>query len=185
MKKYTLFSLVMAFLIIGLSLPAFVGAYVTTETSTHAAKSFPVYGPGHAGTLKSAYGTLDLTVTPGDGYIYEMCRVPANAIVVGGVFYAEDLDIHGTETLDMDVGWAANGSDAADPDGFLNAGVLTGDAVTGYKPEAGTYMPFGGVLLTAGSKQFAKETVIQIEGNAAAATFAPGRISIRVDYLID
>ena len=161
-------------------------AFATPETLTslRAFKGFPVAGVGHGGSLKTAYGTYSVASNPEDGDIFEMCRIPAGATVVGGRFYAFDIDA-GTEALDMDVGWAANGSDAADPDGLLNAGVLTGDAVDGVKPESGTSMPLGGVLLVSGKKQFAKETVIQIEANVAANSFSAGVIGLIVHYLMD
>lgn len=111
-----------------------------------------------------------------------MCKVPAGAIVVDGFVRADDMDT-GAEALDMDVGWAANGSDAADPDGFGNLGVWTGDAVTDIKPEGSIYYPFNGVLKD-GPKTFARETTIQVEANAAATTFAAGTLYVGVFYIV-
>ncbi len=153
-----------------------------TLTSAFAASTYPVHGPGPAGDVKVAYGTYAVAANVEDGDIFEMCKVPKNATVIGGYFSAGDLDT-GTESVDLDVGWAANGTDAADADGFGNFGVLTGDAVTGYKPEVGTLMPLAGVLMTAGPKTFAAETTIQVEANAAAATFAAGTITVVVYYI--
>lgn len=153
-----------------------------TLTSTQAATGYPVHGVGPAGNVKAAYGTYTIAANVEDGDIFEMCKVPKGAVVLGGWLYSGDLDT-GTEAIDMDVGWAANGSDAADPDGLGNFGVWTGDAVTGVKPETGTSMPLGGVLITAGPKTFAAETTIQIEANVAAATFAAGTVSLVVYYL--
>ena len=136
------------------------------------------------GTVQTVYGKITVSANPADGDIYQMVRVPNGATIVGGYFRADDLDTNATETLDLDIGWAANGVDAADPDGFGNLGVLTGDAVTGIKPEVGTFIPLGGVLYTAGPKTFGEETVIQIEANAAAATFAAGDMWLCVDYVM-
>lgn len=155
-----------------------------TLTADRAKDKFPVAAHGDAMTLKVATGKYDVAANVEDGDIFELCKLPKDAVVVGGVFYADDLDT-GTETLDLDIGWAANGSDAADPDGFGNYGVLTGDAVTGVKPETGTLLPLAGVLITGGPKKFAAETTIQAEANAAAATFAAGTISVVVYYFID
>jgi len=187
MKQFKFFScLAFIFLILCIFAPNQSFATPETLTSTRANAGFPVAGVGHGGSLKTAYGTYTVPAAVEDGDIFELCRIPAGAIVVGGRFYADDLDAtSGTAALDIDIGWAANGSDAADPDGLLNAGTLSGDAVTGVKPEAGTSMPFGGVLLTAGKKEFAKETVIQAEVNTAAATFTPGIIGVIVNYLMD
>ena len=85
--------------------------------------------------------------------------------------------------LDMDIGWAANGTDAADPDGFGNLGVWTGDAVTDVKPETQIWYPFNGVLKD-GPKTFAAETTIQLEANAAAATGGTGTVYVGVYYLV-
>lgn len=155
-----------------------------TLTATRAASTFPVAGDGFAGNLKVATGTYELAANVEDGDIFEMCKVPANAVVVMGWVYGDDLDT-GTEALDMDVGWAANGTDAADPDGFGNLGVWTGDAVAGIKPEAGIHYPFAGVLYTGGPKKFAAETTVQVEANVAANAGGTGTLTVVVLYFID
>lgn len=155
-----------------------------TLTATRAATGFPVAGEGLAGSMMVATGTYELAENVEDGDIFEMCKVPANAVVVGGWIMGDDLDT-GTETLDMDAGWASNGTDVADPDGFGNLGVWTGDAITGLKPVAGIYYPLQGVLFADGPKKFSAETTIQIEANAAAATGGTGTLSIVVLYFID
>jgi hypothetical protein len=132
----------------------------------------------------TAYGEITIAANPADGDIYELVRVPRGATVIGGYLMADDIDTNANETLDMDIGWAGNGVDAADPDGFGNLGVWTGDAITGIKPEVGNYFVLGGVLFTTGPKTFAKETVIQVEANAAAATFAAGKMWVVVHYVL-
>lgn len=154
-----------------------------TLTTTRAVSTFPVFKPTGAGILCCAYGTYELAANVEDGDIFEMCRVPAGATVVGGMIYADDLDT-GTEALDMDIGWAANGSDTADPDGFGNLGVWTGDAITDWKPVAGIMYPLQGVLLTDGPKTFARETIIQVEANAAANAGGTGTLSVVVYYTV-
>lgn len=151
---------------------------MATLTSTRAAAGFQSAG----GEFRVAWGTYDLAANPTAGDIIQLCKVPAGATVVGGYFAAEDLDSNATEEIDLDVGWAANGTEAADPDGFGNFGVLTGDAVTGYKPEAGTLMPLGGKLITDGPVTFSEETTIEVDVNVDAATFAAGRVTVVVYY---
>lgn len=157
---------------------------MATFTATRAASTFPVGGVGPATAMHVATGTYEIAANPADGDIYQLCKLPANAVVVGGWIYADDIDT-GAETLDMDVGWAANGTDAADPDGFGNLGVWTGDAVAGIKPETGNYYPLGGVLITAGPKKFSAETTIQVEANAAANAGGTGTLTLVVIYFID
>ena len=152
-----------------------------TLTATRAASTFPVFTPAGGGAVGFAYGIYELAANVEDGDIFEMCRVPEGATVVDGFVRADDLDT-GTEALDMDVGWAANGSDAADPDGFGNLGVWTGDAVAGVKPEVMVWMPLNGVLKD-GPKTFARETIIQVEANAAANAGGTGTLYVGVYYI--
>jgi len=153
-----------------------------TLTATRAASTLPVFKASGAGIVCAAYGTFAVAANVEDGDIFEMCRVPAGAVVLSGVVRADDMDTNATETLDMDVGWAANGTDAADPDGFGNLGVWVGDAVGDIKPEAYNYFPFGGILKD-GPKTFAAETTIQVEANAVSATFAAGDLTVVVYYI--
>lgn len=156
---------------------------MATFTAARAAATFPVAKPIGGGTLSAAWGTIEVTANPVAADIYEMCRVPAGAVVTGGYIYGDDLDTNATETLDLDVGWAANGVDVADPDGLGNLGVLGTDTVAGIKPEAGYQYLLGGVLITDGPKTLAAETVITVTCVATAATFAAGTLSVVVYYL--
>lgn len=154
-----------------------------TLTAARARAGVPVPSHGLGGTLKAAWGTYDLAANVEDGDIFEMCWLPAGATVVSGILYGEDLDT-GTETLDIDVGWAANGDEEADPDGFGNLGVLTGDA-TAQTGEAGITVLLGGVLRTDGPKTFNAQTLVQLEANAPADAGGTGRLTLVVYYLMD
>ena len=133
--------------------------------------------------VQTVYGMVDIEANPADGDIYQLVRLPAGATVVGGALYAVDLDT-GAETLDMDIGWAANGAESANPDGFGNLGVWTGDAVAGLRPEAGNYFPLGGELFASGPVTFTRETIIQVEANAAANTGGTGKMWVIVHFVI-
>lgn len=152
-----------------------------TLTSTRAASTFPLSGPATAGVLQVAWGTYTLAANVEDGDIFEMCKIPAGATVVGGYVQAADLDTNATETLDMDIGWAATADEVADPDGFGNLGVWTGDASV-HLPVAGNWFPLAGVLQSAGPKTFSAEAMIQVEANAAAATGGTGVLTVVVFY---
>lgn len=128
------------------------------------------------------FGSINVAANPADGDIYQMVRIPAGATVIDGVLRAADLDT-GTEALDMDIGWAANGAEAADPDGFGNLGVLTGDTSV-HMPVAGLFVPFSGVLITTGPQTFTYDTIIQVEANAAANATGTGRMWMLVHYVI-
>lgn len=161
-----------------------------TLTSTRAASTFPVAQSHTAGNLMVAYGTYEIAANVEDGDIFEMCKIPAGATIVGGYFYGDDLDT-GAEALDLDVGWAANGGsgtyDSADPDGLGNLGTLTGDAFAAgnVSPVVGLIYPFSGHFANGDLPTFTAETTIQVEANAAATTFAAGAISVVVFYVND
>jgi hypothetical protein len=157
---------------------------MATLTAARAAANFPVAGHGFGGSLKIAWGTYTLAANPTAADIIRFCRVPAYATVVGGVFYGADIDT-GTETLDIDIGWEDNGTDAADPDGFGNFGVLSGDVITELIPVAGIWRPLQGVLLTAGPKTFAAETIISGTVIATAAAGGTGVLSLNVYYTLE
>lgn len=140
-------------------------------------------GPGDAFSVKASVGVYNIAANTEAGDIFEMCKVPAGAVVIGGWLMGADLDT-GIETVDLDIGWKANADEVTDPDGFGNLGVVTGD-VSVHLPVAGIYIPFQGVLLTAGPKKFTAETVLQVTANAASATGGTGYITMVALYIID
>lgn len=130
---------------------------------------------GPPGNLCVAYGTYDFASAPSAADVLQICKLPAGAIVLGGFLRAEDLDSNATETIEMDVGTAA------DPDAFLNSGVLNGDAVTNVFPEGGVLIPLHGTL-AAGPVTITAETIVQVTFTAAAATFASGAVTVVIYY---
>jgi hypothetical protein len=167
-----------------------------TLTAKQAASTVVPFGHGLAGTVKAAIGKYTIAANLEDGDIFELCKLPANCLVIGGMYHLGDIDT-GTETVDMDMGWAANGGGAAtftdsggttwtnagenaDPDGFVNSGVLTGDAITDLLA-GGNLRPFP---MASGPLYFSRETIVQAEANAAAATFAEGTLYVVVYYIV-
>lgn len=161
-----------------------------TLTSTRASNTFPTFAPFGNGAVGVAYGEYNIAAAVEDGDIFEMCKVPAGAVIVGGFLYGADIDT-GTETLDMDIGWAANGGsgtwDAADPDGLGNLGTLTGDAFAAgnLSIAAGLLYPFNFTTAAGRLPRFTKETTIQIEANTAGNAGHTGYVSMVVFYTID
>lgn len=160
-----------------------------TLTGTRAAASFPAFKPTGSGLLCAAYGTYEIAANVETDDIFELCKVPAGAVILGGHIYSDDLDT-GTEVLEIDFGWAANGGsgtyDTADPDGLGNFGATpwTGDAITGIKPEVGVYLPFGGQLLNGDFPTFTRETTIIATAVVAANSFTAGALSVVVFYVV-
>lgn len=154
---------------------------MATLTAARAASNFPVAGPAVKGVLQVAWGTYNVTAALSAADIIEFCRLPKGATVLGGYVQAADIDT-GTGVFDFDIGWAANGSEAADPDGFGNLGAWTGSAVTALRPETGNYFPLGGVLFTTGPQSFTAETVIQGVCNVAANAGGTGYITVVIFF---
>lgn len=157
---------------------------MATVSATRASANKAIYRPTGSGILAVAWGTYAHASNLAATTIIEYCRVPAGSTVVGGFWYAGDLDTNGTEELDIDIGWAANGVEAADPDGFGNLDVLTGDASV-HNPVAGIWIPLAGVLRVTGPQFFTKETVIQAVVNVDAATGGTGQSTMVVHYTVE
>jgi hypothetical protein len=151
-----------------------------TLAGTRSTATWPKGGAGDSYNVKAAYGTITVDSATEDGDIWQLCRLPAGSTVIGGWLMGGDGDT-GIETLDIDLGWAANGVDAADPDGFGNLGVWTGDASK--TAPTGNHFVLAGVLQSAGPKTFTVDTLIQAETNAAAATGVAMELTVVVLYL--
>jgi hypothetical protein len=158
---------------------------MATFTAARAAATFPVAKTVGGGVLHASWGTIEVLANPTPGDVYEMCRVPAGAVIVGGQILSEDMDVNAAETLNLSVGWAANGVDAANSTGLSNFGVASVDTVAGIKQEPGYNYQLGGVLILDGPKTLAAETVITITCIATALTFGtpPLTLSLVVYYL--
>lgn len=158
---------------------------MATLTGARAVDGFPIGGFGEGTDLKISWGTYSLAANPAQNDVIRECWLPKNARVIGGWLYAKDIDTNASETLDLDLGWEANGDEVADTDGFGNFGAMDGDAVAFLKPEVGNFYVLGGVLLTDGFKKFNANTRISLTVNAAAATFAAGHVSVAIFYVLD
>ena len=151
-----------------------------TLAGTRSSITHPMGGSGSAFAVQAAWGTVTVDASSEDGDIFQACRVPAGATVIGGYVMAGDGDT-GIEALDIDIGFAANGVDAADPDAFGNLGTWTGDASK--TSPTGNHFMFAGILQSVGPKTFTADTIIQLETNTAAATGAAMEVTVVVHYL--
>ncbi len=101
---------------------------IGTVASAQVASGKPVAGHGFAGNLKVAYGTYNIGSAVAQNDVIQMCRTPKGAVILDVAIFGQDIDT-GTEALDFDAGYAANGVDAADTDAwgvFVN---VTGDGI--------------------------------------------------------
>jgi hypothetical protein len=153
---------------------------MATVTATRASSTFPVPG---SSVLRVAHGTYEHAANLAAADIIEYCRLPAGAVVVGGWWGGDDLDTNATEEIDIDIGWAANGVEVADPDGFGNLGTMTGD-VSVHLGAAGLFFPIQGVLLASGPISFSAETVCQGVVITDAATGGTGTSTLVLYYYV-
>ena len=160
---------------------------MTIFVGSRAAASFPVAQGHTAGAVHVAYGSYEVTIESVAADTYELCKVPAGAIILGGKFYCDDLDT-GTETMDMDVGWKANGGsgtyDTVDADGLADMGTLTGDTgAPNLAAAAGLVYNMAGPHFGNGDfPTFTRETTIQVTCVTKQATLAAGAMSVYVLY---
>jgi hypothetical protein len=158
---------------------------MTTTVATRGAANFPVAGGvGNAQSIKIAHGTVEIATNPAPADIFQMCRIPKGAVIVGGRLYGDKLDSigSGSALLDLDVGLNIAGT--RDTDQLGNFGVLNGAAVTGYKPEAGHNLPLGGLLTSEGPQTMTAEAIVEVAVVASALAFATGTLSINVEYYV-
>ena len=150
----------------------------------------PAAGSPMPGVMHCATGTYTFAANPTAADIVELCVLPAGARIVGGFIYSQDLDT-GTETLDIDLGWTANGGsgtyDAADPDGLGNLGVWNGDAFAlgNLWNIAGQCWVLAGILATGVLPSFTKKTKIQAVVNVTAAATGTGSFTAVIYYVVD
>jgi hypothetical protein len=169
---------------------------MAVETLDAASYARIPYTYGYSGTVKAAWGLYDMgVVVVEDGDIRRLCKLP-QCLLLGGHLWAGDLDT-GTETIDIDIGWAANGGgsetytmaegitftnsgSSASATGLVNSGVLTGDAITDLVAAGANYRPFP---MAGGPLYFSRETTIQAEVNAPSATPATAKIYVLLFYI--
>jgi hypothetical protein len=157
----------------------------TTTIATRGAANFPVAGGvGNASSKKIAWGSVDLSANPAPTDIFQMCRVPKGAVIVGGRVMGDKLDSigSGSALLDMDVG--LNDGGTRDTDALGNFGVWNGAAIAGVKPESGHNFPLGGLLIQSGPITCANETIVEVAVVASALAFATGTLTVEVDYYV-
>ena len=156
---------------------------MATLTAPEAAASFPVFESVGRGVLHVATGSIILAANPTAADILEFCFIPAGATIIGGHLRGDDIDT-GTEALDIDIGWAANGVESADTDGLGNFGIITGDVVTELKPEVSIFLPLNGTLKS-GPKTFTNKTKITGVVNAPANAGGTGVLWLTVFYTVN
>lgn len=164
---------------------------MATVDSNQYSNSVPA-GHGLQGNVKAWFGKYTYTSAPSTNDLINICKLPKNCLTLWGFLATDDIDT-GTETLDIDIGFTANGGGAAtltisdgttytnNLDGvatataFVNGGVMTGDAITDLMPAGTNWRPF---IHGTGPKFFSEETVVQAKITAAANAGGTGTVYV-------
>ncbi len=152
-----------------------------------------VVGHGLAQNLKVWYGTYTISSALSANDLINLFKLPKNCLIMGGHMTTTDIDT-GTETLEIDIGFTANGGGAATvtlSDGttytnnnsgsasstaFIDSGVLNGDAITDMLAASTNHRPVQGVKT--GPMFFSEETLVQAKIQAAANSGGTGTVFV-------
>lgn len=169
-------------------------ATVSTNQYTYAQPA----GHGLHMNVKAAFGKYTYSVAPSANDLANMFKLPKNCLVLWGFMATDDIDT-GTETLEIDIGFTANGGGAATlttSDGttwtnansgsasatyLVDSGVLTGDVITDLMPSM-NWRPFKGIAT--GPLFFSEETTVQAKITAAAAAGGTGTVYVCAFYVV-
>jgi hypothetical protein len=168
----------------------------TTYTATRAASTFPAYQPVGSGSKNTAWGTIELTVNPAPADVFQMCKLPKGAVIIGGRVKGDKLDSTGAGSACMTVNIGVNKA-LTTPDGTTVTAASTSNAlgaawafgsdfsaVLGYKPESGRNLPLGGLLLSHGPLTTTEECLGTVTIITSAGGLTTGTLTMEVDYLV-
>ena len=149
-------------------------------------------GHGLGGTLKCWWGVYTISSALSANDLINLFKLPKNCLIVGGHMSTTDIDT-GTETLEIDIGFTANGggaatlktndgttftnnnSGSANAVGFIDSGVMNGDTIVDLLAGM-NHRPVQGVKN--GPMFFSEETVVQAKITAAAAAGGTGTVFV-------
>jgi hypothetical protein len=170
---------------------------MATVSTNQYTNGIPATG-GMAGNVKAAFGVYTYAVAPSANDLINLFKLPKNALVIWGFMATDDIDT-GTEALEIDVGFTANGGGAATlttydgttwtnaNDGsasatyLIDSGVLTGDVMVDMLPAGMNFRPLQAIKT--GPKLFTEETVVQAKITAAAQAGGTGTVYVCCLYL--
>lgn len=136
-----------------------------------------VLGSGLAGNMKVNYKNQTFSTNPAASDTFTLFKLPAGAVVLGGVVRGSQIDTATTPTFDLDIGTSSTA------DKFGNLGVLQATAVAGVKPETAYLYQLNGQLKD-GPITLTNETWIVAKVIASATTFTTGYISVQMHYVV-
>ena len=152
----------------------------------------PIVGHGFAGNVKAWFGKYTIAAALSQNDLINLFYLPKNSLVLWGFMATTDIDT-GTETLEIDLGFTANGGGAATltvADGttytnnnsgvasataFIDSGVMTGDTITDLLAGM-NWRPLQGIK--SGPMFFSEKTLVQAKITAAANATGTGDVYV-------
>lgn len=143
---------------------------MATIVGARAAATAQAFDYAGGGILQVAWGHTRVAADPATGDFTDLCKIPANARILGGFLTASDMDTGGTPTFDAEIGDAQG---TADPNRYWT--LIGQAAVVG--------LAMSGVAIT-GNPPFitAEETTVQAKWTTGA-TFAAGDLTVVIFYV--
>lgn len=138
-------------------------------TTQQAAGRGPIRGPGWSSQEVSAYAEYTLTACATADF-WDMLWVPNGAIITGITLFSEDVDSNGTPTVAFSVGDASSSTRFISSSTVGQAGGFTSTLATGT----------GAMFF-----KYTADTKIRVTATTGSATFAAGKIKLKVSYLIE
>ncbi len=166
---------------------------MTVFTASRGAATRQPAAEGSAQSKHTAWGTIEVTILPVAADIYQMCKLPKGAVLLGGRLLGNNLGSgtsFGSSSLTLNIGvdcavTLPNGTTVSTASTSTALGVLTPEGTAQpWKTETGYNQPLGGLLITDGpftlsdnaTAQMAVATVI------ASGSFTTGTLTLEVDY---
>jgi hypothetical protein len=149
---------------------------------------------GLAQSKLTAWGTIEVSTSPAPADIFQMCKLPKGALIVGGRLMGDKLDSTGSGTacLTINIGVdkavttpTGTSVSSASTSNALGASWALGPdaaAVTGYKPETGRNIPLGGLLISDGPLLTSDECNATVTVITSAQGLTTGTLTLFVDY---
>lgn len=168
---------------------------MATNVGTRALATRQAAAAGWSQNLKSAWGTYEIASIAATGEIYQLCKLPKGAAVVGGYLFGDKLDSIGTGSslCSVNIGVNQNIITIADNTTVTSASTSTAlgasfalgsdAAAQVWKPESGVRnVPLGGLLLTNGPFVMQDDGAAYVTITSSILALTTGTLGLRVDY---
>lgn len=166
---------------------------MTVFTATRGAATRASAAAGLASSKITAWGTIEVTTIPVAADIYQMCKLPKGAVILGGRLLGNQLGSgtsFGSTCLTLNIGvdcaiTLPNGTAVTTASTSTALGVLTPEGTAQpWKTEVGYNQPLGGLLISDGPFTLGDNATVQmaVATVVGAGSFTTGTLTLEVDY---